>query len=75
MIVHQIDHEIHTVNTPAEKRDQFILSDQEVILIANWGIILENYYNGPVSMEWAKDGKSEILYLLQAKPEIFKKLQ
>jgi pyruvate,water dikinase len=51
------------------------LSDQEVILIANWGIILENYYNGPVSMEWAKDGKSEILYLLQAKPEIFKKLQ
>lgn len=75
MIVHQIDHEIHTVNTPVEKREQFILSDQEVILIANWGIILENYYNGPVSMEWAKDGKSEILYLLQAKPEIFKKLQ
>ena len=75
MIVHQGDSGIHTVNTPVEMRDQFILLDEEVISISNWGMILENYYNSPVSMEWAKDGKSEDLYLLQAKPDFFKKLR
>ena len=75
MIVHQVDSGIHTVDTPLKMRDQFILIDDELLTIANWGIMLENYYNSPVSMEWAKDGKSEDLYLLQAKPEIFKKLQ
>jgi pyruvate,water dikinase len=75
MIVHQVDSGIHTVDTPLKMRDQFILIDDELLSIANWGIMLENYYNSPVSMEWIKDGKSEDLYLLQAKPEIFKKLK
>lgn len=56
-------------------RGKFILNDEEILTIANWGIILENYYDSPVSMEWAKDSSSQDLFLLQAKPESFKKLK
>jgi pyruvate,water dikinase len=61
--------------TSSELRRKFILNDEEILTIANWGIILENYYNSPMSMEWAKDSSSQDLFLLQAKPENFKKLK
>ena len=75
MMAYQDDSEIYTVDTPMEMRDQFILIDEELLSVAHWGITLENYYGSPVSMEWAKDGESEDLYLLQAKPENFKKFK
>lgn len=58
--------------SPADLREKFILSDDEILIIANWGMILESYYNSTMSMEWAKDGYSQDLYLLQAKPKNFK---
>lgn len=61
------------VNTPAEQREKFVLNDEEILTIANWGMTLENYYSSPMSMEWAKDGNSQDLFLLQAKPKQFKK--
>ncbi|OYX90942.1 MAG: hypothetical protein B7Y76_14890, partial [Sphingobacteriia bacterium 35-40-5] len=61
--------------TSSELRGKFILNDEEILTIANWGIILENYYDSPMSMEWAKDSSSQDLFLLQAKPENFKKLK
>jgi len=61
--------------TSSEQRSKFILNDEEILTIANWGIILENYYDSPMSMEWAKDSSSQDLFLLQAKPENFKKLK
>ncbi len=61
--------------TNSEQRGKFILNDEEILTIANWGIILENYYDSPMSMEWAKDSSSQDLFLLQAKPENFKKLK
>ncbi|SDL64433.1 pyruvate, water dikinase [Daejeonella rubra] len=75
MMIYQEDSDIHVVNTPDDIRDQFVLIEEELLSIANWGITLENYYGSPVSMEWAKDGESEDLYLLQAKPENFKKFK
>lgn len=61
------------MDTPAELREKYILNDEEILIIANWGMTLENYYSSPMSMEWAKDGYSQDLYLLQAKPKNFKK--
>ena len=58
--------------SPSGLREKFILSDEEVLLIANWGMTLESYYNCSMSMEWAKDGFSQDIYLLQAKPKNFK---
>ena len=61
--------------TSSELRGKYILNDEEVLTIADWGIVLENYYHSPISMEWAKDSSSQDLFLLQAKPENFKKLK
>lgn len=75
MMTYQEDSDIHLVDTPEDIREQFVLIEEELLSIANWGITLENYYGSPVSMEWAKDGESEELYLLQVKPENFMKFK
>jgi len=73
MMNFQKNSEILLVNTPDDLCDKFVLIEEEILSIANWGMILEDYFGSPVSLEWAKDGVSEDLYLLQAKPENFKK--
>lgn len=56
--------------TPKEKQEQFVLTDDEVTRIANWAMIIEDHYQKPMDIEWAKDGISQELFILQAKPEI-----
>lgn len=75
MIAYLDNSEIQIMKTPPDLRDQFVLIDDELLSLANWGMTLENYYRYPVSMEWAKDGESEDLFLLQAKTENFKKFK
>ena len=55
--------------TPTEKRQQFVLSDEEVGRIANWALIIENHYQKPIELEWAKDGFSKDLFIIQAGPK------
>ncbi len=63
---------VSEVLSPVDLREKFILNDEEILLIANWGMTLESYYNSCMSMEWAKDGLDQDIYLLQAKPKNFK---
>lgn len=56
--------------TPTEKREQFVLSDEEVGRIAKWALIIEKHYQKPIELEWAKDGFSKDLFIIQARPEI-----
>lgn len=58
-------------NVPVEKKDQrrFSLTNQEIIKLAKWGVIVEEHYAKPMDMEWAKDGKSGKLFMVQARPE------
>ncbi|WP_431209486.1 PEP/pyruvate-binding domain-containing protein [Puia sp. P3] len=60
-----------TINqdTPADKRRAFILTDNELILLAQWALAIEEHYNRPMDIEWAKDGPTEKLYIVQARPE------
>jgi pyruvate,water dikinase len=61
----------NTVNvetTPAE-RDAFVLSDGEILKLARWGALIENHYGRAMDIEWARDGETEELYILQARPE------
>lgn len=57
------------VTTPEKNRKKFTLSDEEVLLLAKWGVEVENHYGRPMDIEWAKDGVSEKLYIVQARPE------
>lgn len=58
-----------TVDAPASQRNQFVLSDEEILTLARWAVAIEKHYEAPMDMEWAKDGETEELYCVQARPE------
>jgi pyruvate,water dikinase len=53
---------------PAERR-RLILTDDEVLALAGWAVAIEAHYQTPMDIEWAKDGRSGELFIVQARPE------
>jgi pyruvate,water dikinase len=60
---------IVNISTPVEKQEQFSLSDLEVIRLSRWCDAIEKHYGKAMDIEWAKDGLSNQLYIVQARPE------
>lgn len=60
-----------TKNVPTTQadHDRFCLKDSEVLELARWAAQIEAHYKKPMDMEWAKDGISKELYIVQARPE------
>ncbi|RCV64464.1 pyruvate, water dikinase [Methanophagales archaeon] len=56
-------------NVTKEDRSRFVLSDDEVLTLARWACIIENHYERPMDIEWAKDGITNELFIVQARPE------
>jgi pyruvate,water dikinase len=50
-------------------RNRFILEDEEILQLARWACIIEEHYGKPMDIEWAKDGITGGLFVLQARPE------
>ncbi len=57
------------VPTSAEERAGFVLEDAEILRLAEWGVAIERHYGQPMDIEWAKDGQSGELFIVQARPE------
>jgi pyruvate, water dikinase len=57
------------MDTQLEKQDQFVLSDREIMDLAKWALEIEKHYEKPMDIEWAKDGISGELFIIQARPE------
>ncbi len=57
------------VNTSNEERQAFVLNDDEVLQLARWASAIEAHYQKPMDMEWAKDGETGELFIVQARPE------
>ncbi|HDR46718.1 MAG TPA: phosphoenolpyruvate synthase [Geoalkalibacter subterraneus] len=57
------------VDTSARERHSFVLSDDEILQLARWAVVIERHYGTPMDMEWAKDGESGELFIVQARPE------
>lgn len=53
----------------AADRNRFTLTSSEVLRLARWGVAIEQHYGRPMDIEWAKDGVSNQLYIVQARPE------
>jgi len=76
MVYGEVEGEI-TKNIPvvSEDRQRFSISDEEVLTLARWGCIVENHYSQksgrdtPMDLEWAKDGRTNELFIVQARPE------
>lgn len=63
------------VSVDPDDRKKFSLTDEEVLQLAKWACIIEDYYSEkakkfrPMDIEWAKDGQTKKLFIVQARPE------
>jgi pyruvate,water dikinase len=55
--------------TSAKERTSFVLGDREILKLARWAVAIEKHYNRPMDMEWARDGDTGELFIVQARPE------
>ncbi len=60
---------VTNIATTKEKQDQFILTNEEISSLARWALIIEDHYQKPMDIEWAKDGVTNELFIIQARPE------
>ncbi|UZP36415.1 hypothetical protein NXS19_004231 [Fusarium pseudograminearum] len=62
---------VPTRNVPTSKaeRASYVLDDEEILQLARWACRIEEHYSCPMDMEWARDGSSGKLYIVQARPE------
>jgi len=63
------------VEVPQGDRDQYCINDEEILQLARWACIIEDHYSRvrgmdtPMDIEWAKDGLTGELFIVQARPE------
>ncbi len=58
-----------TVDVAQKDRMRFCLSDADILMLARQALLIEEHYKTPMDIEWAKDGASGEIYILQARPE------
>ena len=63
---------VRTVDVPEADRNRFSLTDEDVLELARYAVIIEKHYGRPMDIEWGKDGVDGKLYILQARPETVK---
>jgi len=63
---------VKTVDTATEHRNRYSLSDEDVLELARYAMLIEKHYGRPMDIEWGKDGGDGKLYILQARPETVK---
>ena len=63
------DRPTRNVPTSMVERQAFVLSDPDILALARWACVIESHYGRPMDMEWAKDGETGELFIVQARPE------
>jgi len=72
---HSVGKSTKEIETPEKERNTFVLNDEEILILSRWGLEIENHYTEragkptPMDMEWAKDGVTGELFIVQARPE------
>ncbi len=70
-LVYATDGEAPTRNVATSKTDRasYVLGDKEILQLARWACTIEDHYGTPMDIEWAKDGETDKLFIVQARPE------
>jgi len=70
-MVYDLKSKLAVKNIPVSLSDQIkpSITDEQVKQLAKWAIMIEEHYKRPMDIEWAYDGKTKKLYILQARPE------
>ena len=63
------DRPTRTVPTSVAEREAFVLAGEEILQLARWACEIERHYGAPMDIEWAKDGRSGEMFIVQARPE------
>jgi pyruvate,water dikinase len=58
-----------SVPTSETEQASYVLKDEEVLQLARWALVIERHYGMPMDMEWARDGQTGELFIVQARPE------
>ncbi|TVR02973.1 MAG: phosphoenolpyruvate synthase [Deltaproteobacteria bacterium] len=58
-----------TVPTSKAERAGFVLCDDEILTLGRWACVIEDHYGCPMDIEWARDGETGALFIVQARPE------
>jgi len=69
MICQEGEHPTRNVPTSKRERKAFVLGDADILALARWAVLIEKHYGQPMDMEWARDGETGRLYIVQARPE------
>ncbi len=70
-----LEQPVKNIDTPPAQRQQFSINDDEVLELAKYALIIEQHYGHPMDIEWAKDGESGELFIVQARPETVRTLE
>ncbi|MGE5392958.1 MAG: phosphoenolpyruvate synthase [Candidatus Saccharibacteria bacterium] len=57
------------IPVPEGDRHKFVLTDEQILKLSRWGMIIERHYGRPMDIEWAFDGETKELHIVQARPE------
>ena len=70
MVYHEeAANEVHSIAVPFEDRRRWSLTREECVELAHMALKIEDYFQRPMDIEWAKDGINDELYIVQARPE------
>ena len=61
--------QLQEIEVKLSDRMNFVLTDEEAITLARWAVMIEKHYGKQMDIEWAKDGETNLLYIVQARPE------
>ena len=70
-----IEKNIHNIPTTKQEQNSFSINDDDILVLAKQAIMIEEHYSKeaghyqPMDIEWAKDGESGMLFIVQARPE------
>ncbi len=66
-----------TRNVPTSKAERaaFVLADSDILKLARWAVTIEKHYGCPMDMEWAKDGETGEIFIVQARPETIQSMR
>ncbi len=60
---------VSTVKTPEEDRSRYCITDAQVLQLARWAVEIEQHYGRAMDIEWALDGETQGIFIVQARPE------
>jgi pyruvate,water dikinase len=60
---------VSTIDVPPADRQRFCLDDADLVTLARQALVIEEHYGRPMDIEWARDGATGAIYILQARPE------